>query len=83
MNDKFVEWQIIIKFLIKLNRSVSEISDKLKQAYGDDSPSRPCVSKWAKGFWKGDWTCKMLHGWATNQLPTQTQDQKGENVTPI
>jgi hypothetical protein len=79
MNDTSVEWRVIIKFFIKANESVSEISDKLRQVYGDES----CVSKWAKGFWKGEGTCNMMHGWGTHQLPIQMQHQKGESVKPI
>uniref|UniRef100_A0A8C4QZV8 Mos1 transposase HTH domain-containing protein n=1 Tax=Eptatretus burgeri TaxID=7764 RepID=A0A8C4QZV8_EPTBU len=53
MNDKFMEQRIIIKFLVKLNESATDIFDKLKLVYAEDAMSRSRVFEWAKRFAEG------------------------------
>ena len=47
------EQRIIIKFLVKLKNSVSEIQEKLQQVYQETAMQPATVYKWAKRFKEG------------------------------
>ena len=73
MNDKFTEQRIIVNFLVKLNKSGTDIFDKFKLVYGVDAVSRAHVFEWAKRLRKGEWMRMMTRVWDVHCLPKWTK----------
>ena len=48
-----IEQRYAIKFCVKLNKSATETSDSLTEAYGDATLSRTMVFKWHRAFEEG------------------------------
>jgi len=51
--QKNIEQRYAIKFCVKLNKSATETSDSLTEAYGDATLSRTMVFKWHRAFKEG------------------------------
>ena len=57
----------------KLNKSGTDIFDKLKLMYGEDTMSRSSVFEWAKRFAEG----LKTRSWDAHRLPKRTKMSKG------
>jgi hypothetical protein len=73
MSGKNLEQRINIKFCVKIGKSASETLALLTVAYGEYAMKKSSVSKWHRGFKKGEKICKLAQNVGSPKRKAQVQ----------